>query len=126
MPRSTTSWLGPTSSSTRSWAIAVAVRPTTRWPRSSSASGPPHGRILSLDLPSGLDPDSGEASEPSIRAAATLTLALPKRGLLTEAGRERAGDLYLADIGLPAALYERIGLAVETPFATGRIVRLEA
>jgi len=84
------------------------------------------GRILSLDLPSGLDADSGEASEPSIRAAATLTLALPKRGLLTETGREGAGDLYLADIGLPAALYERIGLAVEAPFATGRIVRLEA
>jgi len=81
---------------------------------------------LSLDLPSGLDPDSGEASEPAIRAAATLTLALPKQGLLTEAGRRYAGELYLADIGLPAALYERIGLAVDTPFATGRIVRLEA
>lgn len=83
-------------------------------------------RLVSLDLPSGLDPDTGVAADPAIRAAATLTLALPKRGLLTEAGRERVGDLYLADIGLPASLYERIGLAVDAPFATGRIVRLEA
>ena len=82
----------------------------------------PSGRSIATSL----DPDSGEASEPAIRAAATLTLALPKQGLLTEAGREHAGELYLADIGLPAALYERIGLAVDTPFATGRIVRLEA
>ena len=55
-----------------------------------------------------------------------MTLALPKAGLLTEAGRARAGTLYLADIGLPAALYERIGLFVDSPFASGRIVRLEA
>ncbi len=85
-----------------------------------------HDRIVSLDLPSGLDPDTGEAAEPAIRAAATLTLGLPKHGLLSAAGRERAGDLYLADIGLPASLYERIGLTVDTPFATGRIVRLGA
>lgn len=82
-------------------------------------------RVLSLDLPSGLDADSGDAAEPSVRAAATLTLALPKTGLLTESGRERSGDLYLADIGLPAALFERLGLAIGTPFATSRIVRLE-
>jgi NAD(P)H-hydrate epimerase len=55
-----------------------------------------------------------------------MTLALPKAGLLTKAGRERAGHLYLADIGLPAALYARIGLAVDNPFSTARIVRLEA
>ena len=84
------------------------------------------GRILSLDLPSGVDPDSGVAAEPAIRASATLTIALPKAGLSTEPGRAHSGDLFLADIGLPTALYERIGLTVETPFATGRLVRLEA
>ncbi len=83
-------------------------------------------RIVSLDLPSGLDPDSGLPAEPSVRARATVTLALPKTGLLTPEGRARSGDLYLADIGLPAALYGRLGLAVDAPFAAGRIVRLEA
>jgi NAD(P)H-hydrate epimerase len=84
------------------------------------------GRIISLDLPSGLDADSGAAAEPSVRARATLTLALPKTGLLSETGRQRTGDLFVADIGLPAALYGRMGLAVGAPFAAGPIVRLEA
>ena len=87
--------------------------------------GAADGRIVSLDLPSGVDADSGAAAQPSVRARATVTLALPTTGLLTEAGREHAGELYLADIGLPAALYGRLGLAVDTPFAAGRIVRVE-
>ena len=81
-------------------------------------------RILSLDIPSGMDPDSGTAGALAIRGRATMTLALPKTGLLSEAGRARAGRLYLADIGLPAALYARLGLVVAAPFSTGRIVRL--
>ena len=84
------------------------------------------GRILSLDLPSGIDPDTGAAATPSVHARATITLALPKKGLLIEPGRVAAGELYLADIGLPAALYERLDLALDVPFAGGRIVRLEA
>ena len=83
-------------------------------------------RIVSLDLPSGMDPDSGVSSERSVRARATMTLALPKIGLLTDAGRAQSGHLYLADIGLPAALYARLGLTVDAPFAAGRILRLEA
>ena len=82
-------------------------------------------RILSLDLPSGMDPDNGEAAPGAIRARATMTLALPKQGLLTGAGRDQAGAVYLADIGLPAALYARMGLSVDAPFAAGRIVRVE-
>lgn len=81
--------------------------------------------ILSLDLPSGMDPDSGHPWNPAIRATATMTVALPKRGLLTEVGRRQAGRLYLADIGLPRALYGRLGLDVDAVFAAGRIVVLE-
>ena len=60
-----------------------------------------------------------------MRSRATMTLALPKAGLLTASGRARCGELYLADIGLPAALYARIDLTVDAPFSAGRIVRLE-
>ena len=86
---------------------------------------PAEGRLLSLDLPSGLDPDTGVAAPGALSARATMTLALPKTGLLTAAGRARTGDLYLADIGLPAALYARLDLDVDAPFAAARIVRLE-
>ena len=80
--------------------------------------------ILSLDLPSGLDATSGRPGEPCIRAAATLTLALPKEGLLKESAKGFVGDLYLADIGVPPELYRRLGLQVEPIFTHDTIVKL--
>jgi NAD(P)H-hydrate epimerase len=79
---------------------------------------------LSLDLPSGIDPDTGEATGLAITATATMTLALPKLGLLSESGRRRSGSIYLADIGLPEALYRRSGIEFDDPFSTGPLVRL--
>ena len=81
--------------------------------------------ILALDLPSGLDGDSGESSDPTIRAAVTLTLALPKRGLLTSAARPSVGSLYLADISVPEAVYRRIGLNVGPIFARSDIIPVD-
>jgi len=89
---------------------------------SAARSGTP---VLSLDLPSGIDPDTGVVDDCALRAAATMTVALPKRGLLDERGRECSGRLYLADIGLPAALYQRAGLTFKDPFVGGPIVCLD-
>lgn len=81
--------------------------------------------VLSLDVPSGLSASSGKVHEPAIRASATLTLALPKHGLLSERARGIVGELYLADIGVPPTLYVKLGLENPGPlFATGDIVRL--
>lgn len=82
--------------------------------------------VISLDLPSGINTDTGEVPGIAVSATATLTLALPKPGLFSAAGRHHAGRVHLAGIGLPSALYRRLGLDVGTPFAEGRIVRLEA
>jgi len=68
------------------------------------------GLTLSLDLPSGLDATTGETPGPCVDATRTLTLALPKRGL-----RGYAGELYLADIGIPNEVYRRMGLTFEWP-----------
>ncbi len=81
--------------------------------------------VISLDLPSGIDADTGAAQGPAVTAAATLTLALPKPGLFRGAGPQRAGRIFLADIGIPGAIYRRLGLDVGVPFAEGQIVRLE-
>lgn len=103
-----------------------------------SARGAPRGRvaelirlaneagvpILALDLPSGLDPDSGEAHEPAIRAARTLTLALPKAGLVLARARVWVGELYLADISIPPAVYASLGVQVGALFAEGDIIRV--
>lgn len=104
-----------------------------------SAVGPPRGAVaelveradrsgtavLSLDLPSGVDPDSGAVLECALRASATMTIALPKSGLLSEVGREYSGQLYVADIGLPAALLARAGVDAGDPFRAGPILRVD-
>ena len=82
--------------------------------------------VLALDIPSGLDATSGEAYEPAIRAAATMTLALPKRGLRAAGAEAHVGELYLADIGVPPALYAAPPLELEVGdvFTESDIVRL--
>ncbi len=67
----------------------------------ANRSGKP---IVAVDIPSGLLADSGRSSGPNIRATATVTLALPKYGLLVYPGAEAVGKLYVADIGYPSAL----------------------
>jgi len=83
--------------------------------------------VLSLDVPSGVDAGSGKVFDPAIRAAATLTLALPKTGLRLSDAEGCVGELYLADIGVPLSLYSSPSLGLEVSsrlFATGDIVRL--
>lgn len=80
--------------------------------------------VMALDVPSGLDATTGKVFEPCIEASATMTLALPKTGLLEKEARRVTGTLYLADIGVPAALYEQMGLVVGPVFSERRIVKL--
>ena len=82
--------------------------------------------ILALDLPSGLDATTGQPFTPTIAAAATMTLALPKQGLGGDAARPLVGELYLADIGVPPQLYARPPLELLVPdlYATDELVRL--
>jgi NAD(P)H-hydrate epimerase len=81
--------------------------------------------MLALDLPSGLDGDSGEASHRTIRPAETLTLAQPKRGLLAPAARPWVDQLHLADISVPEKVYRRLGLTVGPIFAESDIVSID-
>lgn len=78
-------------------------------------------RVLSLDVPSGLDATTGEAPGMMVQPERTLTLALPKTGL-----QGAPGELYLADIGIPPAVYERLGLAYQVPFRKGYWNRLRS
>ena len=71
-----------------------------------------HRRVLSLDVPSGLDATTGEAPGEVVRPERTLTLALPKTGL-----GDIPGDLYLADISIPPEVYARLGLSYCMPFS---------
>ncbi len=80
--------------------------------------------ILALDNPTGLNTTSGEAGTPCIRASTTLMLDLPKRGCLEPAARDFTGALYLADLGIPLSVHERLGIPVGQLFNEGPLVRL--
>ncbi len=106
-----------------------------------SLSGNPHGAaakmihwansqpapVLSLDTPSGISLTLGEIFDPVVVAKATLTLALPKKGLFQTDVVSLRGELYLADISVPPQLYAApsLGLTVPPIFAKGDILRLE-
>ena len=84
------------------------------------------GPVLALDVPSGVDATTGAVHDPAIFATATLTLALPKQGLCSQAAREHVGELYLGDIGVPQDLFtdEPLELEVGAIFAEDDIVRV--
>ncbi|MFT5125658.1 MAG: hydroxyethylthiazole kinase-like uncharacterized protein yjeF [Verrucomicrobiales bacterium] len=90
----------------------------------TGTSGPPHGvigaavnclrsrsreaLIVSIDVPSGLNADSGEAYEPCIRADWTITLGLPKIGFLNPESWDFTGSIEAVDIGIPAKLIDHV------------------
>ena len=80
--------------------------------------------VLAVDVPSGLDALTGEALGSCVRATATVTLALPKTGLLTPRGAALVGSLYLADIGVPRGLLRRLGIDTTGLFARDDVMRL--
>lgn len=95
--------------------------PAAAWIRRANASPV---SVLSLDAPSGLDTTEGVPGEPCIVARATMTLALPKVGLLTAQAHPVVGRLYCADISVPPELYRRLGLVVGPLFKTDTIIEV--
>lgn len=95
--------------------------PVAEWIHWMNRSGSP---VLALDAPSGLDTTSGLPGDPCVRAAATLTLALPKTGLLVPEARPFVGELFLADISVPPGLYREIGQVVPPLFVSDTILRI--
>jgi hydroxyethylthiazole kinase-like uncharacterized protein yjeF len=101
-----------------------------------SAAGPPRGAvgeliaaanasgvpIIAVDVPSGLDATTGVPYDPCVAASATLALGFPKTGFLNPASKRVVGDLYLADVSIPAEVYRR--RSQPPPFSKGTRVRL--
>ena len=97
-------------------------QPVAGWIDKANIAGRP---ILALDAPSGLDTTSGIPGNPCIKAAATLALALPKTGLLTQPAKDYVGDLYLADISVPPELYQHLGIEVPNLFEQDTILKVD-
>jgi NAD(P)H-hydrate epimerase len=61
----------------------------------------PRARVLAVDLPSGLDCDTGQPAGPCVRAHATVTFVAPKLGFAAEAAQAVLGRVVVVDIGAP-------------------------
>jgi NAD(P)H-hydrate epimerase len=102
-----------------------------------SQRGEPHGtaaelvtwsagrRVLALDVPSGLELATGSLHTPHVAAEATMTLAAPKTALANPQAAEAVGRVFLADISVPALVYERLGFSYATPFPRRPVVELQ-
>lgn len=68
--------------------------------------------VVAMDIPSGLNADTGEVAQACIRAKLTVALAYAKRGLHQHPGAELAGEVAVRPIGIPADAAERAGVNV--------------
>ena len=104
--------------------FGLAKAPTGTFADLIRAANDQPAPVLAVDLPSGLDATTGERFDPCVRATATLTLALPKTGLLQPGAAAVTGELYVADIGIPAKAYARVGLDVGVIFTRNDVIQI--
>ncbi len=74
--------------------------------------------IVSIDIPSGVNPDTGEMVGEAVDPDHVVTLALPKQGL-----RQVDAEIWIADISIPPEVYERFGVDVSGLFTEDSLVR---
>ena len=79
----------------------------------------PEMKIVAVDLPSGVDSDSGAADPATLSADMTITLGYPKIGLFYSPGSELIGELAIVDIGIPSNL----GRDITTEMVTADWIR---
>jgi hydroxyethylthiazole kinase-like uncharacterized protein yjeF len=69
--------------------------------------------IVSIDLPSGINADTGEVMGAAVMAGLTVALALPKLGFFLYPGAEHIGLLRIVDIGIPKVLVDQLQTKIE-------------
>ncbi len=78
--------------------------------------------VLAVDLPSGLNPDTGAVDPATLPADVTVTFACPKRGFYQFPGAGLVGRVIVADIGIPSALTDEVAVEQMTDEHVGRLL----
>jgi ADP-dependent NAD(P)H-hydrate dehydratase / NAD(P)H-hydrate epimerase len=68
--------------------------------------------VVAVDIPTGVDADTGEVRGAAVRADLTVTMGLLKRGLVFHPGARLAGKVKVADLGMPAEAIEKEKIAM--------------
>ncbi len=69
---------------------------------------------VSVDVPSGINSDTGEVSMATVKANKTVTFAAYKKGMLLYPARDFTGDIIVTDIQIPDMVFDAMGIKVET------------
>jgi NAD(P)H-hydrate epimerase len=69
-----------------------------------------YGTVVAVDIPSGLDCDTGEPLGPTVKATHTVTFVAPKAGFANPKAKEWLGEVHVVDIGAPRALLKQYGI----------------
>ena len=80
----------------------------------NARNAPKSPRLVALDLPTGLNADTGDVDFSAVRCDTTFALGYPKAGLLNFPGAEYAGKLQVLDIGVPKGLKEEKAVQLES------------
>jgi NAD(P)H-hydrate epimerase len=106
--------------------LGTGVRGDPRPPQARAIALLPPGRTFAIDVPSGLDATTGTPGTPTARALRTCTLTAMKAGLWTPAGRRHAGEITVADIGMPTTAWLAAGLVPPTLVRGGELLTIPA
>jgi NAD(P)H-hydrate epimerase len=68
--------------------------------------------VVAVDIPTGINADTGEVMGAAVKADLTVTMALPKRGLVLYPGASHAGVVRVADIGIPVEVFDKEDIRV--------------
>jgi NAD(P)H-hydrate epimerase len=75
--------------------------------------------VVGIDIPTGVDANTGELAEPAVKADYTVTLAMPKRGM----NQANSGEIWVADISIPSEAYRELGFEPDL-FSKGSLEKL--
>ena len=83
-----------------------------------------HKPVLAIDIPSGLNADTGQCMGAAVKATVTLTFIGLKQGLFTAQGPEHSGRILFSALGVPADIYSSTrptAVRLDTPDVTGHL-----
>ncbi|MCC6793698.1 MAG: NAD(P)H-hydrate epimerase [Candidatus Hydrogenedentes bacterium] len=89
--------------------LGTGTQGEVRGPIRAAIEAWPKLKTIAVDLPSGMNADTGEVCGACVRADVTVTFQWPKRGFLNPSAREYLGSMKIADIGIPLYCVNALG-----------------
>jgi len=89
--------------------LGTGTQGEVRGPIRAAIEAWPKVHTIAVDLPSGMDADTGEVCGVCVRADVTVTFQWPKRGFLNPSARKYLGRIIIADIGIPLCCLDATG-----------------